>query len=309
MHKPNPFSVIILLIGLLVMLPKAASADMGPKESADFEFITEEGMAPLSIVEGTLLICADKTCQSAAQLIKAGPQHFSCERDKCSSMAYGYGEAMRLSIRFSDGVIRQSNVFEKQFFSAKYKVTMRKQDLVVEEKPGGINPFIPFVAGTIVAVSLFGAVMFMQVLLIAYGWQGKANLEQTRPLFIIAWILSAVVMLGFCYFSWIVPATAMVEGCVAVIFTKMRKRNWLTLLTFVLVANLVTTIPFWYALNTAHNGQIAAAIGIGECIIITVEAALLYLTQHKDVRFSEMLFLSLLLNTISFSIGLLLPFS
>jgi hypothetical protein len=47
-------------------------------------------------------------------------------------MAYGFSRYHRLEIQFSDGKMRQSNIFETAAFSSKYTVTVRPNDLLVE---------------------------------------------------------------------------------------------------------------------------------------------------------------------------------
>jgi hypothetical protein len=49
------------------------------------------------------------------------------------------------------------------------------------------------------------------------------------------------------------------------------------------------------------------SLGVSECIVWLLEAVLLYVWQRKTLSFKESLGLSLLLNAVSFAIGLLLP--
>lgn len=116
----------------LVLLPAVtAHADAGPKPSMKFEFEFE--IDPVSIVEGQLLECQDETCTDAAPLEEMGPQRFTCTESECSSIAYGYAPYHRLVITFSDGT-RESNVFEKDGFAARYVVTVSEDALQVSER-------------------------------------------------------------------------------------------------------------------------------------------------------------------------------
>jgi len=113
---------IILIILSFLGLPLVALADIGPKPSADFHFNYEMAGSP-TIVSGTLLQCSDTSCSDAKPLEAVGPQRFSCEEKSCSSMAYSYGDYLKLVIKFSDGVERTSNVFKSSdSMNARYTV-------------------------------------------------------------------------------------------------------------------------------------------------------------------------------------------
>jgi len=121
------------LSAYLFLFPQMnARADIGPKPTMDFIFLHENN-PPLTIIEGTLLECDDADCTQSAPLEEFGPQGFSCTDDRCSSMAYGYSEYHRLVIHFSDGKVRESNIFGNRFYDATYQVTIRADDLIVEE--------------------------------------------------------------------------------------------------------------------------------------------------------------------------------
>ena len=48
------------------------------------------------------------------------------------AIGYGFAPFHRLEIEFSDGITRQSNIFETAGFDSKYNVTVRPDDLLVE---------------------------------------------------------------------------------------------------------------------------------------------------------------------------------
>ena len=85
-------------LGLFFLPARLARADSGPKPSMDFKFVYDISPA-LTIVSGALYECSDPDCSDAAPLGQMGPQGFSCDAESCSSMAYGYSDYHRLSIR------------------------------------------------------------------------------------------------------------------------------------------------------------------------------------------------------------------
>lgn len=102
-------AVCILVIGIPF---QTAYADMGPKPTAEFDFIYETS-EPLEIVEASLMECETSACLQPLALEEMGPQHFTCEQGRCTTMSYGYADYLYLEITFSDGITRQSNVFSK----------------------------------------------------------------------------------------------------------------------------------------------------------------------------------------------------
>ena len=131
--------LILLIILLVVGLPLGhARADAGPKPTVKFTFEQEFSDSPVTITSGTLLQCDLSDCSDAHPLPDdMGPQHFSCEALTCSGLAYGFTDYGKLEITFSDGKIRQSNIFAIKSFNSFYDVTIQENDLVVTER---INP-------------------------------------------------------------------------------------------------------------------------------------------------------------------------
>jgi hypothetical protein len=130
------YFLLLLVAASLVAFPtRVARADTGPKPSMSFGFQYEISPAP-TVVSGTLLECSDPDCADATPLQQMGPQGFSCREGRCSSMAYGYSKFHRLSIEFSDGQTRVSNVFSKSHFQANYTVHVLEKSLEVKETGG-----------------------------------------------------------------------------------------------------------------------------------------------------------------------------
>jgi hypothetical protein len=70
---------------------------------------------------------------------------------------------------------------------------------------------------------------------------------------------------------------------------------------------VITQFAFWVALNTySAANEIFLTLGL-EIIIWGVEALIFYLPQRQDMKFKEAALLSLVLNVVSFGIGIFLP--
>jgi hypothetical protein len=100
----------------------------------EFDFEHELSGEQVTILSGVLYECDDLACSDAAPLEEVGPQGLYCQPDGCQAVAYGFAPYHRLEIEFSDGVTRQSNVFETAGFDSKYTVTVRPEDLLVEPR-------------------------------------------------------------------------------------------------------------------------------------------------------------------------------
>jgi hypothetical protein len=126
------FSLLFFFLLALLFWARGALADTGPKPTMEFTFHQEEGAQPLTIASGTLYECHQADCKDAAPLQEGGPQRFTCEAATCHALAYGFTPYHKLHIQFSDNKTRESNIFATADFDAKYTVTIRAEDLVVE---------------------------------------------------------------------------------------------------------------------------------------------------------------------------------
>lgn len=152
--------IIIAICILLIGIPfQTAYADMGPKPTGEFGFIYETS-EPLEIVEAALMECETSACLQAQPLEDMGPQHFTCDQGRCTTMSYGYADYLYLEITFSDGITRQSNVFSKEHFDALYEVTVRPDDMVVVETGGQMNEMTKIVGLAFGAICLCGLILF-----------------------------------------------------------------------------------------------------------------------------------------------------
>jgi hypothetical protein len=307
-------ALLALILAALSASAQTARADVGPKPSMEFEFVYETDTA-LTIQEGVQLECDDAACSDAQALEEAGPQRLTCTRTTCSSMAYGYSDYHRLVITFSDGVTRKSNVFTKSHFAAEYRVTVRENDLRVEETGGSANLWLFLLMGgvvtAIVGVICIGllvlALLGVLILLIVRAGQDKASFETSRWLFVLAWIIMLPFLVIGSLISLALPLTVMVEGLVGLVYATRQKRPRFTLLSLVTLVNLLTQPCLLFLLMSQSDGLNLAYLGLAEGVIWLLEAALLYVLQRKTLSFRESLGLSALLNGTSFVIGLLLP--
>lgn len=134
---------LILLMVIVAFLPlRSVSADTGPKPTMDFQFIQGFPGQTVTIISGNLFECDRSDCQGAMPLAVGGPQRFTCGATSCHALAYGFTTYHRLSIQFSDGKTRQSNIFKTEQFQSTYKVTIRQDDLLVEPQIS-LNLFSP----------------------------------------------------------------------------------------------------------------------------------------------------------------------
>lgn len=315
--KPPLFlrSLALLLAAMamaivVLAVPHPAYADVGPKPSMEFEFIQAAG-APVVIVEAVLLQCQDPDCLQSYPLEEIGPQRFLCNAGSCSSMAYGYAEYQRLQVKFSDGKTRQSNIFRKKYFEARYQVTVRPLDLLVEEQRGSLNPLGVVLVSAIVVGCLLGLIMIAMVAVIVF-WAFKARQEEVTysnspRLHLAAWLVALPILTAGTFLSISLPVTLAVEAILALVYAGLKQRRWLTLLTVVFLANLVTQPCFALLLNLVDTSYILTLTLAGEILIWFVEAAILHLALRKTLSVREALLLSLLLNASSFAVGLLLP--
>lgn len=153
----------VLLISILPTQP--AFADTGPKPTMEFTFNWPDG--ELSIVSGILYECDQSDCSDAAPLQEGGPQRFTCDALSCRALAYGFAPYHKLEIEFSDGVTRESNIFETAGFDSQYTVTVQPNDLVVETKlslgvfPPTIQIVIACICILVIGVIIIGLIIFL----------------------------------------------------------------------------------------------------------------------------------------------------
>jgi hypothetical protein len=160
--------------------------------------------------------------------------------------------------------------------------------------------------GLILGGALMFALFVIVIALIVQGGQDKASFEASRVLFVAAWIVILPFFVVGSLVTLAFPLTVVAEGLLALVYTNVQKRPRFTLLTLVTLANLISQPGLWLISFRADDANIVS-LGVSECIVWLLEAVLLYVWQRKTLSFKESLGLSLLLNAVSFAIGLLLP--
>ncbi|HEX9332148.1 MAG TPA: hypothetical protein VF896_09685 [Anaerolineales bacterium] len=164
---PKLTKLFLLLLSLLALLPAhVVLADTGPKPTMEFTFKQELAGSPVTITSGILYECEQSDCSDATPLQEAGPQRFTCEANSCRATAYGFSPYHKIEIQFSDGKMRQSNVFKTAAFDSQYTVTVRTDDLLVEAEfsLGVFPPIVIIVIACIcalVGVSVVGLIIFL----------------------------------------------------------------------------------------------------------------------------------------------------
>jgi hypothetical protein len=311
MKRIQMIGFLIVMVGLVVIPTKNVQADIGPKPTMEFEFVYETDSS-LHITEGVLMECEDAACNEASPLGEIGPQRFRCDEDSCSSMAYGYAEQFYIVVTFSDGKTRESNLFGKEHFEAYYKVTVREDDLLVEETGGHRNPMEFLLAGAIGGMCLIGGLsvgLVVTFIVVAVKGKGEDSGEGVKAWwFVAAWIMGIILLLVGGIFTLAIPFTAAIELFLGWLYTIWRDRRKRVVLPVILIANVVTSMALWTILTGWLVSSTWTVLVIGEGIIWLVEAVILFLPLRKSIRFSEALLLSLALNAASFGVGLLLPF-
>lgn len=159
--------LLYLLLLIQVLLPGGSvQADTGPKPSMDFQFVQGSSSGPVTIVSGVLYECDQPDCSDGAPLEEIGPQGFYCESSACYATGYGFAPYHRIEIEFSDGIRRESNIFETAGFNSRYTVTIRPSDLLVEALPGTDLPVEMTGVLLLCACLLCGGVMLLVVIVL-----------------------------------------------------------------------------------------------------------------------------------------------
>lgn len=180
-------ALILVMMAMLLWLPvTTAQADIGPKPSMSFEF--DYKIDKVAILEGKLMECDDEECMNWTALEELGPQHFTCEEYTCDSLAYGYSDYHKLVINFKDQE-RESNIFTKKSFSAKYKVTVYSTELKVEEVGGFSRLNLPCTASG--GLTLVLETLLASIYLAVFG----------LPKHLLGWVpIASLVTLPFVWF-------------------------------------------------------------------------------------------------------------
>jgi len=100
--------------------------------------------------------------------------------------------------------------------------------------------------------------------------------------------------------------TIIIEGLVVIRYSVGRKKTVRPILVTSVCANLITQSLLWIVLNFFFQHYLAA-LSIAEILIWMIESILLYSIPSNQLRFTEAMLLSLLMNLASLALGWLLP--
>ena len=130
----------LTLLALLVALFTPAWADITPKPEIQFSFIYNTDNKPLiNPVRSEQIQCKDSLCMQSEPLGSYGKQKLYCSAGTCYAIAYKFAPYQKLSVGFTDGSVRESNIFPvgKDLFN-RYNVYVERNSLLVE--PSGYEP-------------------------------------------------------------------------------------------------------------------------------------------------------------------------
>lgn len=303
MRRKIHWIVLPLFLFVLWFPQQAALADMGPKPQMDFEIVDKAGLG-VTIQQAELLECDNEACLNSSTLEDFGPQGLYCQEMECSAWAYGFKDFHRLVVTFSDGVVRESNVFGKQYFNARYRVTIQPDSLLVEEVRGGLNPLLLAVVGVVIAVLFIPAILVLIILLIVRQEQGKGSFQQSKAFYIFGWLVALPFLALSALFGWTLLLTELIELLLIWVYIQWRKRPRLEALTVVLLANLLTQPPLLVAMQASSAQFLWLVVVIGEILIWLFEALIFYLVLRKSYTLKEAIAINLVLNLASVLVGL-----
>lgn len=150
---------------------------------------------------------------------------------------------------------------------------------------------------------------FLGILLLLIMREGKnlVSFEESQGLFIVVWLISFPIFIALALVSLTLPILITIEVGISAIYAIWRKRSLLTLVTIVLLINILTIPALWLVLISGIGSPDFLASIFMQIFIWLVEGLLLFLTQRKSIPFAEAMGLSLLLNIVTFLVGLVLP--
>lgn len=124
----------------------------------------------------------------------------------------------------------------------------------------------------------------------------------------IVWLISLPLLILGSIYSLSLALTLTVEIILALCYVFFFKKEIENLITLVLVANIFTQTALWILLIKFPQDSYWWTIACAEIGIFFVEAIIFYYPlKKKKIKFREAMGLSLLLNAVSFGLGLFLP--
>lgn len=311
MHMNSKKIIFYITLILGVLSPQTTiSADAGPKSGMEFTFL-QNGIQPkIEITHGILYVCERSDCQDAhivPDTQYTGERELSCTEYHCYASLYG--SYYRLEVTFSDGVTRKSNVFTQKFYVSEYSANIQEDSLVVQEENGSNLPifFFTMIFLFCPASLLLFSIIIIGTIIYSLVQKDKKSILKTRLGNETKW---AMFIFLFCAGMMLHPRafilTITIECLLTYLFQKHQKSPYKDIVIAVFLVNLITHPIFTFTVMYFKIQDFKILIGF-ETIIWLLEACLIYLFTKKLYPRKCILVLSLVLNTISFSLGLLLP--
>jgi hypothetical protein len=172
------FTWVVVCICLTLFIPtNIVNADMAPVEKWDFNFIYHSDK--VRIIEGKLRFCRDLECSEyfdedgdckENHCIFPGNKGFGIWDDPEHPPDAGRGilwsQYKKLIITFEDK-IRESNVFESDYFSEDYRIYVGQDSLSVSrQKP--LSTRFPEVAAAVTGIALFYTILIETIVAVAF---------------------------------------------------------------------------------------------------------------------------------------------
>jgi hypothetical protein len=356
----TPVRVVGVVTGAIILslvIPwQSARADSAPKPSMQFTIVYTIDPPP-ELTSGLMMVCADQRCANPRPfgggyggsgtpdpaMLTHPPEQYYYERISCTGQnctAFNtYDDYYRLDFTFADGKTRISNVFGKVNFYASYRVTVRENDLLVEELPGFGMPLnwlgsIGYGIVLLVIALYLGLMIFLlrrilgkqevkrereKHVVLSTG-ERATFMEETSPtrgrciaawfvsaLFIFSCLLTSVVFGGRVLLTGLWTTLA-VELALGSVYALWRKQPVFYLLTVILLMNMITQPILWLTLSGTFVGLSVVRTLLAEIIVWLVEGWILLKALPGKITSKEAFLLSLVLNAASFGVGLILPF-
>jgi hypothetical protein len=145
------------------------------------------------------------------------------------------------------------------------------------------------------------------IFFIIRGSQGKVHFSQSKVLFILAWISSAIFLgIGSLFYF---PLFFLVssEALVAILGAGLLRASKLSVFTITLLANLLTISIILFAINFKGDLDTTLVALIAWLITWVLEGVFLGLCLRRELGFVKSLGLVLAMNLASLVVGFLLP--
>lgn len=196
----------LLFVTLLTCLIIPAWADVSPKPEMEFSFIYETQNKPLiDPAHSEQIQCKDNQCLESKPLGHYGIQKLYCSAGKCFSVAYEYTDFQKLIIAFTDGSMRESNIFvAPRKLRARFNVYVYDDALAVE--PTDLIPDASAWTRLDAWVSLLIILILELLAAAAYAIYTKKSF---RILYSVAVANLVTTAISWLYLAWYVPESTL----------------------------------------------------------------------------------------------------